>query len=82
MTWLHRLFTAPDPVIGWHIPGWQGVRADRAAEATDRLLLGACGPVQVVGHRPTEALLADRERRAQRMSGGQRGGKVLPMVRG
>jgi len=40
-----------------HIAGWTPARAERAAEATARMLLGACGPVMVED--------ADARRRAQ-----------------
>jgi len=47
-----------------HISPWNAVIAERYAAATERMLLGACGPARVVGNRRDEALIADRERRA------------------
>ena len=47
-----------------HISPWNPVIAERYAAATERMLLGACGPAKVVGNRRDEALIADRERRA------------------
>jgi hypothetical protein len=47
-----------------HISPWNPVIAERYAAATERMLLGACGPARVVGNRRDEALIADRERRA------------------
>jgi hypothetical protein len=57
----HISMTAED--LG-HISPWNPVIADRYAAATERMLLGACGPARVVGNRRDEALIADRERRA------------------
>ena len=47
-----------------HISPWNQLIAERYAAATERMLLGACGPARVVGNRRDEALIADRERRA------------------
>ena len=47
-----------------HVSPWNAVIAERYAAATERMLLGACGPARVVGNRRDEALIADRERRA------------------
>ncbi len=45
--------------IGTLIPGWTAVRADAAAEDTERLLLGSTGPVRV------ELSAAQRARRRE-----------------
>lgn len=47
---------------------WDAVIAEKHAEATARLLLGACGPARVVGNRRDEAIVAEREQRAAAMS--------------
>lgn len=52
-----------------HVTPWNAVIAERYADETARMLLGACGPVRAVGNRVDEAIRADRERRAAQMSG-------------
>lgn len=46
---------------------WNPVIADRHAEATERMLLGAAGRACVTGNRRTEAIIAEREHRAAEM---------------
>jgi hypothetical protein len=43
---------------------WNSVIAGRYEAATERMLLGACGPARIVGSRRDEAIIAERERRA------------------
>ncbi len=52
-----------------HVTPWNPVIAERYADETARMLLGACGPARAVGNRVNEAILADRERRAAQMNG-------------
>lgn len=56
-----------------YVADWTPQRAAQAYRDTERLLLGACGPVRVVGDRVVEA----REQRVQAM----RRGTLLRMVR-
>jgi hypothetical protein len=64
MTW-RQWFSAVD--LG-HVSPWNGLIADQHAAATERMLLGWCGPARTVGNRRDEAIIADRERRAAEMS--------------
>ena len=50
-----------------HIPNWNPVVAERHATATRHMLTGWAGNVRVVGHRPTERILAEREARLAQM---------------
>lgn len=50
-----------------HVTPWDKVIAERHAANTERMLLGACGPVRRVGSRRDEAILAERERRLAEM---------------
>lgn len=66
---LEWLFGRSAPGYVGHVTPWNAVIAERHADETARMLLGACGPVRSVGNRIEEAILADRERRAAQMSG-------------
>ena len=68
--------TRPD-----YVTPWDPAIADRHAADTARMLLGACGPVQVVGSRRDEAVLADRERRLAEMARRQRTAGVMRFER-
>jgi len=51
-----------------YVADWSPLRAEQAYRDTERLLLGACGPVRVVGSRSLEKLLQEREERVENMN--------------
>ena len=64
-----------------YVEPWNDVIAEAHYANTERMLLGACGPARVVGNRVTEAILVEREQRAEAMTARINARKVLTFKR-